>query len=222
MKKLNYFVKEDPRIKKIYDYAKEKYDIANLIQHNFEHVLRVLYRTLLIAETEKDVDYSILIPAALLHDIGATEGEYKEHEMAGPPIIRRDLEKFGYSKEEIEKICHCVETHKTMTLEGKIYEPKTKEAKIINDSDTLEKSGLTTTFFSGRAQYESGRPIKDFIDKVIKMRKEKMKRGFYTKKAEEIDNGGLKDRLELFKKMKEELKTRKDFSINENDLWGED
>lgn len=77
MKKLDYFIKKDPRIKRVYDYAKEKYNKANLTQHNFEHILRVLYRVLLIAETEKDVDYNILIPATLLHDIGATEGIIK-------------------------------------------------------------------------------------------------------------------------------------------------
>lgn len=221
MEKLNYFIKKDLRIKKVYDYVKEGYNKANLTQHNFEHILRVLYRALLIADAEKDVDYSILIPAALLHDIGITEKGYKEHERNGPPIIRRDLIKFGYSKEEIEEICHCVETHKTMSVEGKIYEPKTKEAKVINDADTLEKSGLTSTFFAGRVQYELGMPIDEFVNRVIKLREEKVKSGFYTKKAEEIDNDGLKERLELFKKMNEELKTRKDFLVNENDLWEE-
>lgn len=106
-----------------------------------------------------------------------------------------------------------------MSFEGKIFVPETKEAKIINDSDTLEKSGLTSMFFAGKVQYELGTPLNDFIEKVIKLRKEEMKKGFYTKRAEKIDSGGLKMRVELFEKMKEELEKRKDFLVNENDLW---
>jgi len=88
VKKLDYFIKKDPRIKKVYDYAKKKYNKANLVQHNWAHVLRDLYRALVIAEEELGVNYSVLIPA-------------------------RDLSKLGYCTEEIEKIAKAVLLHRS-------------------------------------------------------------------------------------------------------------
>ena len=41
--------------------------------HDKEHIYRVLYTALEIAESEKDVDYDVLIAACLLHDIGRKE-----------------------------------------------------------------------------------------------------------------------------------------------------
>lgn len=111
MQKLDYFCEKDPRIKKVYEYAKEKYNEEGREQHNFQHALRDLYRALKIAETEEDVNYEILIPSVILHDIGATEDDYKKHEEIGPKIAKRDLPEFGYSEEEIEEIAHCIRTH---------------------------------------------------------------------------------------------------------------
>jgi len=213
MKKLNYFIKKDSRIKKVYDYAKEKYNKANLPQHNWEHVLRDLYRALIIAETEKNVNYSILIPAVLLHDIGATEDEYQKHEEIGPLIVRRDLSKFGYSKEEIEEIAHCVASH-----EGRI-KPKTIEAKILFDADKLEKSGIGGIFSFYRAQQELKIPIDGWIERGIKRVRKFINDGFYTKKAKEISKRGFEEGLEHLKKVRKSLKQRKDFLVSEDDLW---
>lgn len=41
--------------------------------HDKEHIYRVLYNALEIANTEINVDYDILIAACLLHDIGRKE-----------------------------------------------------------------------------------------------------------------------------------------------------
>lgn len=41
--------------------------------HDKEHVYRVLYNALSIADTEDAVDYDVLITACLLHDIGREE-----------------------------------------------------------------------------------------------------------------------------------------------------
>ena len=213
MMKLNYFVKKDPRIKKVYNYAKEKYNKANLLQHNWEHVLRDLYRALIIAETEKDVNYNILIPAVLLHDIGATECEYQKHEEIGPMIVRRDLPKFGYPKEEIERIAHCVESHG-----GKI-KPETIEAKILFDADKLEKSGIGGIFSFYRAQQELKIPIDKWMERAIKRTQKFIEGGFYTKKAKEISGNGFKERLKHFKEVIKSLRERKDFLVSENDLW---
>jgi len=214
MKKLTELIKEDPRIKNIYDYAKEKYNEANLAQHNFEHVIRVLYRVLTVASTEKNVNFKILIPATLLHDIGATKGDWKHHKETGVPIAKQILPKFDYSKEEIEAICHCIITH-----EGKDVLPKTLEAKILYDSDLLEKSDLPSIYSIGKVQHERRMSIKEYNEFAIKLRKREYRQKFYTRKATEIDNGGLKRRLKLLENINKIMKRRKDFIATENDVW---
>ena len=126
MHKLNYYFKQNPQIKEIFDYAKIKYNDSNLPQHNWQHIMRDLYRALLIAETEDNVDYSILIISTILHDIGVTEGSHENHEVSGGNIVKRDLPKFNFSEEQINKIIHCIESH------GRTIVPTTIEAKIIN------------------------------------------------------------------------------------------
>jgi uncharacterized protein len=214
MKKLTELVKEDPRIKKVYDYAKEKYDEANLTQHNFEHVIRVLFRALTIADTEKNANFKILIPATLLHDVGATVGDYRHHEEAGISIAKEVLPKFGYSQREIEAICHCILAH-----EGRSEPPKTLEAKILCDSDILEKSDLLSVYFAGRVQFELKRPLDEFIGLIVDYAKRSLEHGFYTKKASEIDNDGLERRLKLDESIAEVSKKRKDFLVKEADVW---
>jgi len=205
MTKLNYFIEKDPRIERVYNYCKEKYNKVNLAQHNWEHILRDLYRALVIAETEKDVNYSILISSVLLHDIGATEDEYQKHEDVGPLIVKRDLPKLSYTKEEIGRITHCVESHG-----GKI-KPEIIEAKILFDADKLEKCGIGGIFSFYRAQQELKKPIVEWMKRAIKRTQKFIKDGFYTKKAREICENGLQDRLKHFNEVIESLKERKDF-----------
>ena len=66
---LDVYVRQDPRILRVYLEARKKYDQAGREHHNFQHVLRDLYRALVIAETEESVDFTVLIPSVLLHDI---------------------------------------------------------------------------------------------------------------------------------------------------------
>ena len=213
MKKLDYFVEKDPRIKKVYDCTKKKYHKANLAQHNFEHVLRDLYRALIIAGTEKNVDYFILIPAVLLHDIGTIDGEYRKHEEIGVLIIKRDLPKLGYSKKEIEKITHCVESH-----DSKI-KPETIEAKILFDADRLEKSGIGGVFNFYKIQQEFKMPINKWIEEGTRIYQKFIREGLYTKKAKEISKNGFQERLKHFNEVRKSLEERKDFLISEKDLW---
>jgi len=196
MHKLNYFTKQDPRIKKVFDFAKIKYDKANVAQHNWEHIMRVLYRSLVIAETQKEVDYFILIPAAVLHDIGVAEESHDNHEETGVLVVKRDLPKFKYTEEEIEKIAHCVNAH------GSVHQPQTLEAKILNDADKLEKSSYSSVFCFFRVQMEKKIPLDRWIDKGIEMVKRNLNHKFYTKKAQEICGDGFKERLDYFNKAK--------------------
>ncbi len=83
-------------------------------------------------------DYSIVIGAAVLHDIGiheaerkhgSTGGKYQERE--GPPIARRILLELGFEEEQVEEVCEIIAHHHSP---GKI---RTKNFGILYDSDWL-------------------------------------------------------------------------------------
>lgn len=214
MKKLNYFIKKDSRIKKVYDYAKKKYLRTHKPQHNWEHILRDLYRALVIAQTEDNVDYNILIPATTLHDIGVTEtDDYPQHAEVGSKIVKRDLPDMGYNNKEIEQIANCVLCHKDTP------KPTTLEGKILYDADKLEKCGIGGIFSFYRAQQELNNPINKWIERAIKKAKQYSKNEFFTKKAKEICGNGFNPRLRHFEEVKDNLKERKDWIVIEEDLW---
>jgi len=202
---------EDSRVEEVYNYAKEKYQEEDLEQHNWEHIVGNLYRALKIAETEEDVEYSILTISVLFHDIGVTEGKYKNHEENSVKIAKRELPNFSFSNEEVEKIVHCLETV------GEEENSETIEAKICSDADKLVKSGFASVFNFFRVQKELGRPLEEFSSSTS--RYERLDEiGFYTDKAEEISQDGFKERVEFMQKFHEKLKERPDFTATEEDL----
>lgn len=108
--------------------------------HNWEHTLRVYNLCLHIGEKE-NADMEILKIAAILHDIGR---EYQDrsngkicHAEKGAQLARELLSEFKIEKEKINKIIHCIETHR---FRGNKV-PKSKEAKILFDADKLDSIG---------------------------------------------------------------------------------
>ncbi len=77
-----------------------------LYYHSFDHVLDVLGAAELLAEKEGVgmEELELLRVAVLFHDSGFTI-DAREHEKLGCGIARKELPQFGYSAEEIEKIC---------------------------------------------------------------------------------------------------------------------
>jgi HD superfamily phosphodiesterase len=83
-------------------------------------------------------DYSVVIGAAVLHDIGihqaqkkygSTAGKYQEKE--GPPIARRILTGLGFEQNQIEEICEIIAHHHSP---GKV---NSKNFAIVYDADWL-------------------------------------------------------------------------------------
>lgn len=209
MKKLNYYIKKDPRIEEVYNYAKKKYLKANKPQHNWQHVVRDLYRALVIAETISKVNYSILIPAVVLHDIGVTEaGNYSKHAERGAKIVLRDLAKLGFNQKEINNISHNILIHRGNP------KPETKEGQILFDADRLEKSGIAGVFANYRAQLELGKSIAEWTHPRNYKNKD-----LFTKKAREISGNGFAEMDKHFTEVQKSLKERKDWLIIEENLW---
>ncbi len=108
--------------------------------HDWEHTERVLNLCLHIAAVEGG-DLNILKTAALLHDIGRHAQDLNKgkisHAFISVEMSRPILEKYKFSKVEIERILHCIETHRYR----KGGEPRSHEARILFDADKLDAIG---------------------------------------------------------------------------------
>lgn len=214
---LDAHVQRDPRLKAVYVTARRRYGEFNFLHHNFIHVMRDLYRALVIAEDEGDVDYSILIPAVLLHDIGFCSPDFKKlgHDVAGSRLSQEILEELGFEEKIRQAVGDCILAHK-----GKAALPETKEAQILYDADILEKAGVLFMVFAGKLLCEFKEEIPHLVDREVFDRGEEVERGYYTRKAREMDGGRLARIRDLFADIKQEITVdRQDYSVEEGDLW---
>lgn len=108
--------------------------------HDKEHIYRVLYNALNIAQAEMDVNYDVLITACFLHDIGRAE-QFKnpelDHAEVGGDKAYVFLTDNGFSAEFASKVKSCIVTHRFR----KSRPPESIEAKILFDADKLDVTG---------------------------------------------------------------------------------
>lgn len=121
--------------------------------HGYEHTERVIQTCISIGNA-LDADMDVLIPAAILHDIGRGNDNHAAH---GALMARKILEENGYTK--IDEIVHAIEVH-SFSAGGKA---KTLEARILSDADKLDAMGATGIYRSSQFGVEHNRPLDEFI-----------------------------------------------------------
>jgi adenylate cyclase len=101
-----------------------------LYYHNVKHTVDVVTEVELIgwAEGLDDEEILVLKTAALFHDAGHTIS-YDEHEFHGTELVKEFLPDYGYSQEQIEKICNIIMATKLPPQPKDIYQ------EIICDAD---------------------------------------------------------------------------------------
>ena len=108
--------------------------------HDKEHIYRVLYNALQIAQAEVQVDQDVLIAACLLHDIGRKE-QFADpslcHALVGGEKAHAFLLAQGWPESFAQQVRHCIQTHRFR----KANPPQTIEAKILFDADKLDATG---------------------------------------------------------------------------------
>ena len=108
--------------------------------HDKDHVYRVLYNAMIIAEKENEVNYDVLIGACLLHDIGRQE-QFADpsvcHAEAGAEKGYRFLLEQGFSEDYAQHVRSCILTHRFR----KNRKPESLEARILFDADKLDVVG---------------------------------------------------------------------------------
>lgn len=108
--------------------------------HDKEHIYRVLYNALYIAESESNVDYDVLVAACLLHDIGRQEqfeNPALDHAEVGGDKAFALLIENGYDREFAQNVKDCIVAHRFR----KNRPPQSLEAKILFDADKLDVTG---------------------------------------------------------------------------------
>ncbi len=159
---------EEEKLKKINKYAEEKLK-NNDYNHDIEHPRRAANLIEYITKKEK-ANLDICKVAALLHDVGQSEG-MKNHNERGAEMVRIFLPKIGFDKEFTEKVSYCILHHDT----SKINEAKTIEAKALYDADILQTLGpfgfvrmLTTfTVFEKMNLKDALRKVREFENIVL-------------------------------------------------------
>jgi len=101
-----------------------------LYYHNVKHTVDVVTEVELIgwAEGLDDEEILLLKTAALFHDAGHTVA-YDDHEYHGTQMVREWLPAYGYTGDQIEKICQIIMATKLPP------EPKDLHQEIICDAD---------------------------------------------------------------------------------------
>lgn len=120
-----------------------------LTYHNVAHTSDVLQHVIEIAEQEglKNEDELLLLKvSALYHDVGFLN-LYSGHEENSCVIASEELEGFGFTKEQIEKICGMIRATKVP------QQPQNFLEQIICDSD-LDYLGRDDFFTIGEGLYK--------------------------------------------------------------------
>src|SRR3989344_6927790 len=155
-------------MKKIEQFAAQKARGRDY-NHDMNHIYRTVRLAKYIAKKEK-ADMDVCAVSAMLHDIGQSI-RVKDHHITGAKMAKQFLNGLGLDKRFVDAVAHCIYHHSTKT----VNEARTKEAKVLYDSDMLQVIGpfgytriLTSASVFGKLGLEES--IKDTKDSEKKFK----------------------------------------------------
>ena len=164
--------------------------------HGFEHTERV-YRACLQIGVRVGADLSILIPAAILHDVGRGAAD---HALESANIAGRILVSRGYRRDKVEAVVEVISTHSFSG--GKA--PASLEAKVLSDADKLDAMGALGIYRAAMYSAEHGRPIEalvaHFHEKLLKLKGQ-----LFTKEARRLAESRHRFMLDFLSQLCREL-----------------
>ena len=123
--------------------------------HGFEHTERVVGLCRVLGD-RLGADLSVLIPAAILHDIGRGEDGHAEK---GAEIAGIILKENGVPYDKIERIVEAIRVHSF----SERLEAASLEAQILSDADKLDAMGAIGVYRAGQYSGEHDRPLEDYV-----------------------------------------------------------
>jgi len=124
--------------------------------HGYEHTERVVELCERLG-AQLGADMSVLLPAAILHDISREE---ENHSKRGADEAAMILKEVGYDPGKITLICEAIRSHSFSQGE----KAKTIEAMILSDADKLDALGAVGIYRTALYSGELMRPVEEFID----------------------------------------------------------
>jgi uncharacterized protein len=158
----------DPAMEEICDHVRVA--LCNSGSHGFDHVERVTALCERIGRVE-GADMSVLIPAALLHDIARPLEKEQgiPHEIEGARMAEEYLASIGYDSQRIASIAQAIRTHRFTSA----IQPESPEAQILSDADKLDALGAVGIARTFMRAGEHGTTMQDgiehFHDKLLKL-----------------------------------------------------
>jgi len=157
-------------------------------KYRWEHTLRVAHWAWILANEEKaDLEESVIV--ALFHDVSHfVSKDYRKHGEKSAEIAFEFMLKAGFPKDFIEDISYAVKSHVGER------NPRTVQAKILQDADTLDRFGhFRILLFGKTADLSNLGKLKTEIQSFME----------YLEKAESGEFGPLwtrtgKERVEEF------------------------
>ena len=98
-----------------------------------------------------NADMEIVELAALLHDIGSIVHGRVDHHITGAEIAEEKLKEVGYPQDRIDKVKHCILTHRG----SKSIKRETVEAQILADADAMSAFDSIAGLFKAAYVYEN-------------------------------------------------------------------
>lgn len=169
--------------------------------HGMNHIMRVTRLCEFIGQRES-ANPDILIPAALLHDIGRPQEKESgiPHEIAGARMADEYLVSIHYDKHLTPEIVRAIRTHRYHSLEC----PGSLEAWILSDADKLDAMGaigIARTFMRAGEHHEGiDSAIDHFSDKLLHLRDR-----MHTRSAREIAEKRHASLLRFLKELEDDL-----------------
>ncbi|MGN0522107.1 MAG: HD domain-containing protein [Eubacterium sp.] len=161
---------------KIENYMKEN---CGESVHDEEHIYRVLYNALDIAENEDNVNFDILITSCLLHDIGRPAqliDSNIDHAEYGSTMAYNWLIDNGFDVDFSKQVADCILCHR---YRGSNI-PKTIEAKILFDADKIDAAGLIGIARTLEYKGVINEPIYTSENKTVQDGRDKANQSFFT------------------------------------------
>ena len=198
--------------------------MLNLMQdsaHDKHHIYRVLYAAVDIANYEENVDYDVLIAAALLHDIGR-EKQFENlnlcHAQIGSEMAYEFLLTINWNRQKASHVKECISSHRYRRTNL----PQSIEAKILFDADKLDAAGAMgiarTLIYGGQVTEplyiidddgnilteDGGAEISSFLQEY-NYKLKKVYTSFYTEHAKKISADRQKTAINFYDGLYKEI-----------------
>ncbi|KKQ94172.1 MAG: hypothetical protein UT66_C0013G0016 [candidate division CPR2 bacterium GW2011_GWC1_39_9] len=127
------------------------------------HLKLVVNWGLIILKKHLEADKEITLTSIYLHDVGRLAiPKHEDHAVASEVMAREFLASQGYPPDKIERIAHCVRSHRCNDVQ-----PETIEAKILAVADSashLTDYAYLHLIHSGEKQYILEKLERDYRD----------------------------------------------------------